>query len=103
MNDYVTTEENRVFYKVYGINPLGIAVYVCENGYNPYEWSALCGLSRAALIEDLEWAQYEADHAPKNLKHITIERVKIHKIIQTKREVEVIKYEPKGLEPIIPF
>jgi nitroimidazol reductase NimA-like FMN-containing flavoprotein (pyridoxamine 5'-phosphate oxidase superfamily) len=103
LEGYETTEESRTFYKVYGLDSKGMRVYVCENGYNPYEWRSVEYFGNAALIKDLKWAQSEADHAPKNLHNVKIEKVKFHKYILTKREVEIIEYEPKGLEPIIPF
>jgi|SRR5215217_4560725 len=103
MDDYVTTEKTKEFYKVFGLNSKGNRIYSCENGYNPYEWRSVEYSGNAVLFSRLKDAQYEADYAPKELKKITIEFVKVHTITQTKREVEIIEYEPKGLDPIIPF
>lgn len=101
-DEYEMSETNKITYIVYGFTSNGDKIFVIENGYNPYEWGA--DVYRYKVhFKDLRDAEHEADHAPKSLNNVTIERQHMHKITKTKIEKEIVEYKPKGLEPIIPF
>jgi hypothetical protein len=103
MVDYNKTDKTKEFYRVYAFHTKSDdKIYVCECGYEPYEWAAP-GYRYAVRFSELSSAQFEADHCPDYLKNVTIEKVKTHEILFTHTQKEVIEYKARGLPQIIPF
>lgn len=102
MDNYAKKEENEAWYVVSGFNSRNEEIFLVECGYEPYEWRGFA-YNRIVRFENLKDAQYYADHAPRNLTGVYIEKRNVHRITYTKIDKETIPYKPKGLPELIPF